>query len=68
MSGLLDCFVYFFTLPCIVRVMDCSNFSSSSVRDNGRWACEGWRDMMVSLKFNCTIESKDESLQSRPSL
>lgn len=68
MSGLLDCFVYFFTLPCIVRVMDCSNFSSSSVRDNGRWACESWRDMMVSVKFNCTIESKDESLQSRPSL
>lgn len=42
-EGSILCQVVLFTFfgsPCNVSVIDCSSFSSSSVRDNGRWACE----------------------------
>ena len=37
------------SLPCSVRVMDCSNFSSSSVKVRFRGCVVLWRDMFTGV-------------------
>lgn len=66
MSGLLDCFVYFFDLTLHCKGDGLLQFLK--LLGKGQWPL-GLRRLArhdVSLKFNCTIKSKEESLQSRP--